>query len=98
MSSVRGVFQEIFGTGIAPGAKKGSRSLDEYVRLLQFTLVSGRHVWKPNDVLAIADRGRSTVCYVGLEETTDGKGRTRWRGYDSGVGTGGASLEQSGVD
>eukprot|EP00965_Chrysotila_dentata_P054183 1798103-Pleurochrysis_carterae.AAC.2 len=84
MSSVRGVFQEIFGTRITSGAKKGCRSLDENVCLL--------------DVFAIADRGRPTVGHVGLEETADGEGGAWRRGQDSGVGSGGASFEQSGVD
>eukprot|EP00965_Chrysotila_dentata_P221038 6192156-Pleurochrysis_carterae.AAC.2 len=91
VTPVRGVFQEVLGTGVASGAKERSRSFDRNIRLLG-------HIRESSDVLAIAYGGRPAVRYVSLKEAADGEGGAWWRCHDSGVSSGGASSEQSGVD
>eukprot|EP00965_Chrysotila_dentata_P087181 2878185-Pleurochrysis_carterae.AAC.4 len=46
-------------------------------------IVSGRYVWEPCDVIAIADRRRSAVGDVRLVEAADGEGRAGRRSNDS---------------
>eukprot|EP00965_Chrysotila_dentata_P211590 6186548-Pleurochrysis_carterae.AAC.2 len=52
-----------------------------------------RYVRRPRGVIAIADRWRSTVRHVGLEETTDREGGARRPGYYRGVCPGRAAFE-----
>eukprot|EP00965_Chrysotila_dentata_P149572 4939423-Pleurochrysis_carterae.AAC.3 len=74
------MFEEVLGAGVAARTKERYRAFDEKVRLLQLALVHRRYIWQTHDVVTIADRRRSAVGDVGLEEAADserGAGRGR---------------------